>query len=317
MTQISLTLLKLGKSTLRGICLEGSKHLNMWLSFFPNTNESKLPMKLKCLVWFDFHTEKHQIEIWTSTSLPVIVVVEKQPMQWSKGNILTILDGKVSIISCWNCRWNWYILPECLDFIKLPFLARSNSSSGVGLGWTSNTSKIDWLPLIRKGVTNRTGKGRGRIFHGIRTRAGQEPRQGPRENHGMASCARGCAPWWDTLMQIYNRDNSGQLKSGGTKGYVMCSSKLMWKGRLQFGEGDESKAKGTSTFHGLSVSWKYSISCTVREMGCIIFFSSSVFNGEMDTSCFHSDFYKIWYGTTTSLKRHLETNKWKTWPKSL
>lgn len=79
---------------------------------------------------------------------------------------------------------------------------------------------------------------------------------------------------------------------------------------------NENKAKGTSTFPGvLSISWKYSIPIRGRGMGCIIFLSSSVYNGKMDTSCFHSDFYKIWYGSMTSLKRHLEINKWKTQPK--
>lgn len=139
-TQISLMLLNMNVRKKRS-----QKHMSWGKQayeyvafFFPNTNESKLPMKLKCLVWFDFNTKNHQIEIWASTVLHVIVVVEKQPLQWSKGNILTLWDGNVSIISCWNYRWNRYILPKCLDFIKLPFLARSNSSSSVGLVWTSN-----------------------------------------------------------------------------------------------------------------------------------------------------------------------------------
>lgn len=103
--------------------------------------------------------------------------------------------------------------------------------------------------LVRTCVTNRTWEGHGRILHGIRTGAGQEPGQGPGEYHWMAPHARGRAPGWDTLMQIYNCVfNSGQLKSRGSRGHVMCGSKAMWKGRLQFGEGEESKAKGTSTF---------------------------------------------------------------------
>lgn len=134
-TQISLTLLnvKVRKKCSQKHLSWGKQAYEYVTSFFSNTNENKLPMKLKCLVWFDFYTKKRQIEIWASTALHVIVVVEKQPMQWSKGNILTLWDGNVSIISCWNCRWNGYILPKCLDFIKLPFLSRSNSSSSVGL----------------------------------------------------------------------------------------------------------------------------------------------------------------------------------------
>jgi len=76
--------------------------------------------------------------------------------------------------------------------------------------------------------------------------------QRPGENHWMAPHARASVLGRYTLMQVYNGAfNSGQLKSRGSRGHVTCSSKAVGKRRLQSGEEDESKAKGTSIFLGI------------------------------------------------------------------
>lgn len=139
MTQISLTLLNIKvrkKLSLKHLSW-GKQPLEYESFFFQVQTRANYQWSQNGVgfffSWFDFYIETHQIQIWTSTALHAIFVVGKQPMQWSEGNILTIWDGNVSIISCWNRRWNRYIFPKCLDFIKLPLLASSNSSNSVGL----------------------------------------------------------------------------------------------------------------------------------------------------------------------------------------
>jgi len=141
MTQISLILLNIKvRKKLSLKHLSWGKRPLEYESFFSKYKREQITSEAKMgffgfffSFWFDFYIETHQIQIWTSTALHAVFVVEKQPMQWSEGNILTIWDGNVSIISCWNCRWNRYVSPKCLDFIKLPLLASSNSSNSVGL----------------------------------------------------------------------------------------------------------------------------------------------------------------------------------------
>lgn len=116
--------------------------------------------------------------------------------------------------------------------------------------------------------------------------------QGPGENHQRAP--RAGAVLWDGTLQgtfkiVHFSFRSAKIQRSW--GHVTCSSKVMWKRRLQFGRADESKAKGMSTFLDvLSIAWKYLIPWRGKGMGYIIFLSHSVFNGKRDTSCFHSVF---------------------------
>lgn len=162
-------------------------------------------------------------------------------------------------------------------------------------------------------MRDKTQEGHGKMWPVLGWEAGESCRKAP------CNRARG----WDAPVQVCNElrhSNSWQLKYGGSRGHLMGSSKTLWNGRLQSEEEDKNKAEGMLTFLGfLSVSQKYLIPHRGRELNCVSssFSSSPIFKGKMDTSCFNSDFYKIWYGSTTSLKRHLETNKRKAWPKSL